>query len=146
MVDRRDRWLGIRRWRVGCRWWWSGARWSGGAGDAGGGGDGEDPVGGHPGAPAGVAGGGGRVAGGRVVRVMPEGVVTVRIPSGVIRKRQPRAWVLRRWWVRHRQHRLVQSVGPPRACGVTWSAAAGPTRWPRVGVGEGGGRPRVLAG
>ncbi len=71
--------------------------------------------------------------GGRVVRVIPDGVVTCRTPSGVVSKRQPRAKVLRRWWLRHRQHRLAQSVGPPAAWGTTWSASAQPTPWPQVG-------------
>jgi hypothetical protein len=35
--------------------------------------------------------------GGRVVLVIPDGVVTVRTPSELIWKCQPRAWVLRRW-------------------------------------------------
>src|SRR3712207_8432992 len=42
------------------------------------------------------------------------GVVTVSTPSADIRNRQPRAKVFRRWWLRHRQHRLAQSVAPPQ--------------------------------
>jgi hypothetical protein len=47
-------------------------------------------------------------------------------------KAQPRARVLSRWWERHRQHRLAQSVAPPWACGMTWSRSAQPTRCPQL--------------
>ena len=59
-------------------------------------------------------GGRGRRPGGRVVRVTPEGVVTCRVPSASMTNCQPRAKVFSRWWLRHRQHRLVQSVSPRR--------------------------------
>jgi hypothetical protein len=51
--------------------------------------------------------GGGRRPGGRVVRVIPDGVVTCRVPSGSRANRQPLAKVFSRWWLRHRQ----QSIG-----------------------------------
>ena len=54
-------------------------------------------------------------------RVMPDGVVTLNVPSAVMANRQPRAKVLSRWWLRHRQQRFWQLVGPPSACGTTWS-------------------------
>ncbi|MGY1685524.1 hypothetical protein ACI8AK_08020 [Geodermatophilus sp. SYSU D00867] len=57
----------------------------------------------------------------------------MRVPSALMWKRQPRAKVLRRWWLRHRQHWLAQSVAPPVAWGMTWSVSAQPTRWPQVG-------------
>src|SRR3954452_8497577 len=69
-----------------------------------------------------------RIAQGRVVLVMPDGVVTCRVPSGCMTKIQPLANVFSRWCVRHRQHRLVQVVCPPRACGMTWSWSAHPAR------------------
>src|SRR3954447_16447973 len=62
--------------------------------------------------------------GGRVVRVTPLGVVTDSSPSGVMTNRQPGAWVLSRWWRRHRQQRFAQLVGPPAPCGTTWSRPA----------------------
>ncbi len=88
-----------------------------------------------------VSGGGGSIPGvpslsggpgGRVVRAIPEGVVTCRVPSSSMRKRQPRAWVLSRCSLRHRQHRSAQSLGPPAACGRTWSRSAQPARCPQL--------------
>lgn len=38
--------------------------------------------------------------GGRVVLVIPVGVLMVRVPSGVRWRVQPRAWCFNRWWVR----------------------------------------------
>ena len=49
------------------------------------------------------------------MRVMPLGVVTTRVPSGVRTNDQPRPKVFSRWCRRHRQHRLSQSVAPPSA-------------------------------
>ncbi|MGY1686153.1 hypothetical protein ACI8AK_11240 [Geodermatophilus sp. SYSU D00867] len=48
----------------------------------------------------------------------------MRVPSALMWKRQPRAKVFRRWWLRHRQHWLAQSVAPPVAWGTTWSVSA----------------------
>ena len=92
---------------------------------------------------------GARIPGGRVVRVTLDGVVTCRVPSSSMTKRQPRASVFSRWRLRHRQHRFAQSVAPPQACGMTWSASAQPT--PLAAVGEAaaavaGGDKGVLGG
>ena len=65
---------------------------------------------------------------GILLRVTPDGVVTCRVPSGSITKSQPLARVFSRWWLRHRQHRLVQVVSPPSSCGRTWSWSAQPAR------------------
>src|SRR4051795_7490459 len=85
-----------------------------------------------------------RSAQGRVVRVMPDGVVTCRVPSGCMTKIQPLARVFSRWCVRHRQHRLVQVVCPPWAMrddvvvvGPAGPVAAvGPSATPVAGVDE----------
>src|SRR3569833_3272498 len=82
------------------------------------------------GAGAGGGGGGGRrrSALGLVVRVTPDGVVPCTVPSGSMRRIQPLKRVFSRWWMRHRQHRFVQVVSPPWACGMTWSWSATPAR------------------
>ena len=51
------------------------------------------------------------VGSGWVVQVRWSGAVQVTVPSGASAGVQP-AWCLNRWWVRHRQIRLVWSVGP----------------------------------
>ena len=71
---------------------------------------------GSAGGDGGGSGSGFRRPGGRVVRVMPEGVVTCRVPSASMTKCQPRAKVFSRWWERHRQHRL--RAGGRAAAGV----------------------------
>ncbi len=62
---------------------------------------------------------------GWVVQVRPSGAVQVTVPSAARVGFHPE-WCLKRWWVRHRQIRLVCSVGP-----VGWGDDV-------VGVGAGG--------
>jgi hypothetical protein len=50
----------------------------------------------------------------------PAGVVQVVDPSGPRSTCQP-AWVLQRWWRRHRGLVLWGSVGPPRSCSTVCS-------------------------
>src|SRR4051794_41422005 len=96
-------------------------------------GNGRDQNGGGSGS-GGGGGGRRRIAQGLVVRVTPLGVVTCRVPSGSIANSQPLNSVFSRWWVRHRQHRFVQVVSPPWACGTTWSWSAQPAARPQNGI------------
>src|SRR4051794_13298433 len=79
------------------------------------------------------SGGGGASSGGQLTGVTPPGVVTERVPSSVMTNRQFLAWVFSRWWRRHRQQRFSQAVGPPQACGTTWSASAQPALFAQPG-------------
>jgi hypothetical protein len=71
---------------------------------------------------------GGWLPGGRVVRVTPDGVVTVRTPSPVVVNRQPGAWVSSRWYRRHRQPgcRHVRSRARTNRSGTAHEQAASP--------------------